>query len=669
MLDPISLDDDDLELAEESLQIKEDPNYEANRDGNPKKLAEEAWRINGESEADESSVGLATFDTNLPNTANIANVKLDDRRVSTPIFPRSSPLPTFDAGHVFEGAKENEVLRAVYIAKHNSVPQDPSAHDRFFDVVIHELAAAKTEEAEKQVTHENLKSLGNNSRLLVPCMVFDIPPPDWQKKPETPQAHIGRLISDRSALPWGVDVKISVEDKKKLRWTPFTPCVGRVTVDMPVQLKKDALMGFFKGYESADILDVAAVGTRDTRVLKCLEKLPEDEEFIALDINVTHHAPPGPSLSNGYLSTRKRRGHSLPGVFKEAKRQKGSSTTCTRSNVPGLLVDPRNANAAGDLLSTYLSLHAPEKAVPKTSSHFVAPTISKTSLPAKVAKDEVIVIDDGHMIGDTPAPQFQISGPGRFIISLNLGTSLARRIEKHYPGVELLDRDYTKHNTLVWSPGSGRSAAAMSPLSFEADIAVSPATGIIVTTLAKCRQKFLPGNNHQASIREKVARLSTLYERLIVVVSEGNPSGEFSQMMSIDDVRAHADFVGFTATLNASTRVVYVGGGEDTLAKWIVALMCKHNHETTNTRQVAILEETTWEKFLRQAGMNVYAAQVLIAALGGSGQGLVEFLQMTAEERIQRFGALFGGSRILCQVSTVLDQKWGLEFDKAYINV
>jgi hypothetical protein len=308
---------------------------------------------------------------------------------------------------------------------------------------------------------------------------------------------------------------------------------------------------------------------------------------------------------------------------------------------------------------------------PTASLHFAAPVADNISPPVKVSEKDVTVIGDDPAIGNTPAPspQFKISSPGRFIISLSLGVPLARRIEKRYPGVELLDRDYTKDNTLVWSPGSIRSASVPSPLSFEADIAVSPATGIIVTTLAKACQKPVPGGGPLTQLRERISKVSKLYERLIVVVSEGNQNSEFSQKMSVDDARAFADVVAFGTALNGTTRVVYVGGGEDTLANWIVAFVCKHNHETDNTRQVAMLEETTWERFLRLAGMNVYGAQVLIATLKGSGQGLVEFLQMTEEERIQRYGAFFGGRRVLQRVSAVLDQKWGMGLDEMDLEI
>ena len=86
-----------------------------------------------------------------------------------------------------------------------------------------------------------------------------------------------------------------------------------------------------------------------------------------------------------------------------------------------------------------------------------------------------------------------------------------------------------------------------------------------------------------------------------------------------------------------------------------------------------------WELFLRRAGLNPFAAQIILASLKEpydlpmrssspmasdvstrnlSIFGLPAFLLMSAEERIQRFQALLGGSRILTRASALIDQQW-----------
>ena len=80
-----------------------------------------------------------------------------------------------------------------------------------------------------------------------------------------------------------------------------------------------------------------------------------------------------------------------------------------------------------------------------------------------------------------------------------------------------------------------------------------------------------------------------------------------------------------------------------------------------------------WEIFLRRAGLNAFAAQVILALLknpvdwphpslemDGAVEtcGLQTLLLMTGEQRMQNFQAVMGGSRVLTRVSALLDEQW-----------
>lgn len=76
--------------------------------------------------------------------------------------------------------------------------------------------------------------------------------------------------------------------------------------------------------------------------------------------------------------------------------------------------------------------------------------------------------------------------------------------------------------------------------------------------------------------------------------------------------------------------------------------------------------------FLRQVGLNPFAAQVIVASLkesfdlqlpGSTNKtmsiaGLSAFVLMGEEMRMRYFQTSMGGSRILKSVSRVLDQEW-----------
>jgi hypothetical protein len=275
------------------------------------------------------------------------------------------------------------------------------------------------------------------------------------------------------------------------------------------------------------------------------------------------------------------------------------------------------------------------------------------------------------------------------VISSTTSALLVQHLKALLPTIELIRRNPDKHRPPGWVPGT------RSPNLDEADLVVSPATGILLTTMIKLRQKPVPGqavavghpfnnnNNNNTNInttdfRRIVQNVAVRHERLVVLVTEGNKHSETASPLSHSDARALAEFQGFAAGLSAKTadvRVVYVGGGVETLAHWVAAVVCEcHAREAAvvdGVREMLLPVETFWEVFLRRAGMNVFAAQVVLGKLkvpgnrpavgGGDGQvfGLPLFVMMSRERRVELFGEAFGGRRVLDRVSDVLDEPWG----------
>jgi hypothetical protein len=74
-----------------------------------------------------------------------------------------------------------------------------------------------------------------------------------------------------------------------------------------------------------------------------------------------------------------------------------------------------------------------------------------------------------------------------------------------------------------------------------------------------------------------------------------------------------------------------------------------------------------WEIFLRYAGANAFAAQVILSKLkqqddGMTGEsedfGLMEFVKMTPQQRLEKFERLLGGRKLLERVGAQIDMKW-----------
>lgn len=242
---------------------------------------------------------------------------------------------------------------------------------------------------------------------------------------------------------------------------------------------------------------------------------------------------------------------------------------------------------------------------------------------------------------------------------------MIRKLQEHLPGLELVVRDHDP-------PGR------------EADVTISSSTGLMTTNLQKLKQKPLPGQKAIQGIREHLATVGPRYERLIVVVSEGKQAlGEESIEVSGLDERDETvlcDFIG-TCTLMTETEVQvnYVPGGDEELVRWVAAAISRHG---ANQGFKLLQEETYWERFLRKAGLNAFAAQVILGQLkvsdetiDGSGvnntastpttqgtcmrpSGLSAFVCLNEEERVQHFGPLLGGEGMLRRASAAVDGRW-----------
>ncbi|KAK3487607.1 uncharacterized protein B0T23DRAFT_322770 [Neurospora hispaniola] len=266
--------------------------------------------------------------------------------------------------------------------------------------------------------------------------------------------------------------------------------------------------------------------------------------------------------------------------------------------------------------------------------------------------------------------------PPRIIVSAAVSNIVTSHLEKLVPGINLIVRDHERLRAENEPPGSKQ------PNCDEADFVLSPATGIVVTTMVKLRQKPLPaapGQQQQQQLQQQptfhnvVENVAIRHERLIVLISEGNKHSETMDPLSQSDAKALAEFQCFASALQAQTDVYvyYVGGGTETLAKWVAATICDYGTEAQEWQSILLPVETGWELFLRRAGMNVFAAQVVLGmlrvpddevAIGGKEgklYGLPAFLMMSKDERAEKFAEIFGGRRLLDAVSAVVDEPWG----------
>ncbi|KAM7219013.1 hypothetical protein V8F06_005605 [Rhypophila decipiens] len=278
------------------------------------------------------------------------------------------------------------------------------------------------------------------------------------------------------------------------------------------------------------------------------------------------------------------------------------------------------------------------------------------------------------------APSFTLppnaAAPPKIIVASSVSHMLILELRNLIPGLGVITRDYGK-----WA----RSSSDL-PTTTEADITLSPATGIMLTTMVQLRQKSLPASQGGGDFRSLVENVANKYETLLVLISEGNKHSESITPLNKSDANALVEFQGFVAGLSKSCEmmilVMYIGGGQETLAKWVASSISQHANEGALVQDPLLEEETCWEVFLRRAGMNSFGAQAVlgllknpeadeeevqtaatdtVGATAGRLYGLPLFVMMSAEERIVMFEDIFGGRKVLGRVSEVLDWEW--EFD------
>ena len=190
-----------------------------------------------------------------------------------------------------------------------------------------------------------------------------------------------------------------------------------------------------------------------------------------------------------------------------------------------------------------------------------------------------------------PSPDISLSSNRQsFILSLPIFKQhqLIRDIREHLPHAHLVERIFNSDIALL----TEQRVMAQNDVTSEADIILSPGTGLIWTSLQKIKQRSLPGQKSQSPIKERLRILSAKYEQIIFLISKNTTSNrdiEGCQLLDESDCNALADIHGFGAQLDCHLTVYYVPGQGADLIKWILAVMGKHGKH--NEGSVNLLED------------------------------------------------------------------------------
>lgn len=629
---------------------------------------------------------LASFENSgTPPSVEIQRIKREDLKVEEPLTPEM-PQVAPKSVHFSDIVEEMELYPA-------SAPDSPAYDNKFFEEAFGDALKTANQRAEQ----ERLIEADSTARVDVPVMDFSKPEPPWKAFEQ--QRGTASLLSLQKLTikelvghprPWpGTGIVATT-----MNWVPFPASLARVALEEPFKDDDLTWEAFVKDPKEDKVIDSSDL-TWKPPGLRILKDGDDDDDEIEPAKFLNDNVQDLSALikkrkleldQNEIQDTEvnKSKTNTVPRLRRNTSKLNDIIHISLGHNMHDDLVDGRGfgllagAFSAANSIDNYLELRGTKKPKLMDSSYFqpatkVVHTVPKSQtlqLDPKTQATIQLPVRKSPVAVDVrlSVPNLEPLNTDTYVIvssTLLKHRSLVKQLEVLLPKLKLIERDFQAHNTTSWMPGSVSRSPIKSPLDSEADIIVSPSMGIVITTLQKIKQKPLPGHKAKTAIRERLDQVSTRYEKLAVYVSEGRTDAT-TNGLDANDCLDFGSFAGFVLGLNSSNMVQFVGGGEETLSKWVASTIAQNRVVGDST---LIEEETHWEMFLRRAGMNAFAAQAIISELkepegvnplspSKAGLfGIVAFVEMTVEQRVVRFGPLCGRG-LIERVSAVIDTDW-----------
>lgn len=562
-----------------------------------------------------------------------------------------------------------------------------------FDAFFQEYVAPIAEKADRQVEHEQLQEVDTTKRVKVPCIDFEVLTAPWDEyglKPSLKRDGIAtQLGAQRRLLSRCMLEELTVAPKWResmkqqmgMLWNPLPTDLPKFSLTESIE--DDMTLNQVIGSSFLKDVDIVESGSLAWKLegLRILDDAQDAEEISAWQFE------PGNDMAS---LLQKRRLEIADNEEKQLPVPASKALPVPASGKKQKLngSEPHKPLNNGDfmfggLFSTSVSvaqfMHVHTGAALPEKIYKTAEQTDTANQPEHTSRKDIEMQDepanpDAEAKDTTnirPLPSLPIPGdlpPKPFIISTSLLTrrrDLVRQIQTLYPSAKLIERDTDKPLSTTTRPSPS-----------DPDIMLSPASGLLITTLQRIKQRPLPGQQTSASalstFQTHIAQCSRKFAHLLVLVSESSSSPP--RALDASDCDALATLNGFASTLRsggAGVTVAYVPGGEDALARWVVGAMAEYGRDEGELLAGGVLheEEGLWELFLRRAGMNAFAAQVVLAKLkegevrrmrgeGVRGFGLVEFVRMGERERREAFAEVVGGGEGLGDVGERVERVW-----------
>lgn len=632
-------------------------------------LVSEPSSPNGAAIEDSEPIASSIFMTSsptreLPQLFQVRSAVIEEAKVDLPVVFTSSYSPSK------ENALANICLPLIDLEEDASDSFQERGH---FEDAFMTLLDDRQYYANQLVSQEQLDPADSISRIPAPLLDFGIQPPTWTVQRSSAGTHFAFLRkcmrSIFSLFPFPRDPQLELD----VSYLVIPPDQGRSIMNYEHDISYKMAEKYLSQDPTPLLSSLDFVTTEAELEILCFTKDEEVEEVympeeVYVPDNMTDEILPAIVVEQHESPNRLNSLQESKSVYFRTWDSPDLDRSLRRKADDSMRLLPKcyDTSATSILLHNFMELRGIKRPRLDTKpSEAFLPGGSVSSKSASEAYSANIADELPTTIAEAmvPAitPKFEIpSVMVYFIASIDLPRPILRRLENTWSPESLIDIDYSNHITIPRPSDSAQRRDATLGLSFEADISLSPLTGIIITNILKVRQRPLPGSQAQTPLRDRVQKVSQKYETLLVLVSESHPSGEFSGALAPSDIAAYADFVSFTVALDGDINVQLVPGAEQTMASWVSAFMSQNSYKSHDMKSFLSSQETPWEVFLRRAGMNVFAAKILSKTLfaQAGASGLATFLTMPVQERVVRFAPLLG-EKGLRLTAKALDQRWG----------
>ena len=597
----------------------------------------------------------------LPSSPPALRARLRDRKVEVPLEPAEPQyLQLSKRKNVTFSEALPELIPELPPPTQRPGAVSSSDIDEYFAEIIAPIAAG----AERKIEQEKLQEADTMLRVIVPIMDFTLPVAPWETSLNGSRAGdvdntFKQGLHDMKSLHFSKHfLPVSGQAERELKWAPFPAALGKFEATETIS-DNGSLERYLRQPETVDV-STLTWKPDELRIFEEIRVNCEDdleEAIFSREKDIT-------SL------IRKRK-------FELEAFDIGTSSagTETKAKIDTISDPTMNAAyfAASDELDQYLNVRTGIFQRQKSPLDSQQTKVKPIEIFTRHGHSKAVCLSENNIPSSIPSTSYLASPSVElpitvcpFVVSAYAfkNRKLLRKIQGIFPSAEFIERDFRLHQDVTAHASSEVAGLGRgSSLNDEADMILSPSTGLIWTTLQKVKQCSLPGQLARSAIKERIIATSLRYERLIILISDDRIDLDHSDCEALVDINV------FCSALLNYVQVIFIVGGEDDLAKWIVAVMVKQTVPGTRLIQ----DETLWEVFLRRAGMNAFSAQAILGTLKALehndvgrrtlhqeelDSGLPVFVRMPFETKVARFETLLGGRRLLRRVNDSLNARW-----------